>query len=375
VKQKSSKIENLQFLRGMAVLLVVGFHLLAVETKYSPGDGILPDLFVFGASGVDLFFVISGFVMVTVTRGHFQSFQRLYAFLYKRVTRIYPLYWCYSAVVLAVYLQRPELVNAAQGHRVNILASFLLLPQNLLPLLAVGWSLIHEMYFYLVFAALMLAPEKHLSRLLVVWSALVIGLEVLALSGAPGFTSAGVRLAAHPLTGEFIFGALAARLIFAQKIRGGGLPVLFSGCALLLAGFVSYGVFNPGSLPDGWMRVFMFGVPYAAIVYGAVAVEKTRGVVFSRAIRRVGDTSYSIYLSHVLVISFFGRIWNHVAVEGILDNLLVLPTMLAAVILTGSISYRFLERPMLMAARRFNAAVSLRPTPAEAAPATDSNKP
>ncbi len=68
--------------------------------------------------------------------------------------------------MLAVYLVRPEFVNSNQGNQVNVIASYLLLPQRLLPLLAVGWSLIHEMYFYLGFAVLTARPERLLPTLL-----------------------------------------------------------------------------------------------------------------------------------------------------------------------------------------------------------------
>ena len=125
------KIENIQALRGVAILLVVFAHVMAIEQKYGRGDGILPHFFALGVSGVDLFFVMSGFVVVTVTRHCFQQPIAVGHFFYNRVSRVYPLYWLYSLVVLGVYLLRPEMVNAAQGHRVNILESFMLLPQDL----------------------------------------------------------------------------------------------------------------------------------------------------------------------------------------------------------------------------------------------------
>ena len=66
-----NKIQNIQALRGIAVLLVVVFHLTFIETKYGGPATLLPDFFTYGMSGVDMFFVISGFVMVAVTRGKF----------------------------------------------------------------------------------------------------------------------------------------------------------------------------------------------------------------------------------------------------------------------------------------------------------------
>lgn len=67
------RIQNIQGLRGVAVLFVVLFHLVPIEQKYGGSKAILPSLFHYGTFGVDLFFVISGFVMVAVTRGRFKQ--------------------------------------------------------------------------------------------------------------------------------------------------------------------------------------------------------------------------------------------------------------------------------------------------------------
>ena len=135
-----NKIQNIQALRGIAVLSVVFFHLLTIEQKYGGSRTILPDLFQFGLFGVDLFFVISGFVMVTVTRGKFQIPRQALRFIYHRVARIYPTYWVYSILVLIVFLLQPSWVNNSLGNQVDILSSFLLFPSRNLPLVMVGWS-------------------------------------------------------------------------------------------------------------------------------------------------------------------------------------------------------------------------------------------
>ena len=166
------KINNIQGLRGIAVLFVGFFHLLLIEEKYDKNT-IIPKLISFGISGVDLFFVISGFVIVMVTRGQFRKADSAIKFIYHRLSRIYPIYWIYSSLVLALFLFKPSWVNSAQGNQVDIVSSFLLLPQNLLPLINVDWSLIHEMYFYCFFFLLLLAiQEKHLPLMLTLWAAI-----------------------------------------------------------------------------------------------------------------------------------------------------------------------------------------------------------
>jgi len=119
------------------------FHLVTIERKYGGSGAILPDLLQFGMFGVDLFFMVSGFVMVTVTKGKFQIPKQAVKFIYHRVARIYPSYWVYSILVLIVFLVKPTWVNNSQGNQVDILSSFLLFPSHTLPLVMVGWTLIH----------------------------------------------------------------------------------------------------------------------------------------------------------------------------------------------------------------------------------------
>ena len=110
------KIQNIQSLRAIAVMLVVMLHVTNAEQKYMPSNVLLPQtLSALYASGVDIFFIISGFIMVMVSKE-----REALRFLYKRFSRIYPLYWFYSLIVLALYLYRPDMVNSSQGNQVNI---------------------------------------------------------------------------------------------------------------------------------------------------------------------------------------------------------------------------------------------------------------
>jgi peptidoglycan/LPS O-acetylase OafA/YrhL len=145
-------IDTIQALRGIAVILVIIFHLMTVEIKYGGIHTIIPNLFHFSMFGVDLFFVISGFIMVIISQGKFQNPKETISFLYNRISRIYPTYWFYTFLILGVYLVKPTWVNSAQGSQIDILNSILLFPSDTLPIVMVGWTLIHEIYFYIVFS-------------------------------------------------------------------------------------------------------------------------------------------------------------------------------------------------------------------------------
>lgn len=340
--EPSRRIANLQALRGVAVMMVVLFHCAATERKYA-GDTILPAWLRIGESGVDLFFVVSGFVMVMVTRGKFGGAREAGWFLYSRATRIYPVYWVYAGLAAAVYLVQPTWVNASQGHQVDLLRSFLLVPQEQLPVLLVAWSLVHEMYFYLLFALFMLAPENQLPRLLIGWAAIIL---ISALTWwHPGVTP-WARIAAHPLTLEFIAGACAAWWL--PKTSGSPSPArLWGGVAISLISLVAAydrGVLDMPALP----RAVVMALIYGALVYCAVALEQRCAQRAHGWLVHLGDASYTIYLSHVLALAAVGRIWLRAGVSpGPWDNLLWAAMMLVAVVGYGRLGYRWIEKPLV----------------------------
>lgn len=346
------KIVSIQILRAVAVLFVVFHHIFLAEIKYGHGETVIPHfLGLLGASGVDLFFVISGFVMVTVTRGKFQRSIESIRFLVSRATRVYPLYWIYSLILLAVFLIRPDLVNASESNQANLLESFLLIPTARLPLLMVGWSLLYEIYFYIVFAILLLFPEKFLIYELIGWAGVVAVANLIA----PQFgfaLSPIVTLITRPFVFDFVFGGLIASQVHHGK-HGSSALALAIGAAMIVSVPSVYFIKFTDAFPEEWLRLAIFGIPYALVVYGAVALEAGRGKVFFSAFKPIGDASYSIYLSHVFVITALGRLWGWAAIPGIADNLVVIVLAAASAIIWGLISYRFFELPLLAWSRRF----------------------
>jgi peptidoglycan/LPS O-acetylase OafA/YrhL len=202
-----NKLRSIQALRGIAVLGVVAFHSLSIEKKYSGGDFLLPESLRLGQSGIDLFFVISGFVMVTVTKGRFAHSGEMMRFLWGRITRIYPTYWFYFFLTVVVFLIKPNWVNSSQNHQFQFISSFLLLPSDQLPLVMVAWSLTHELWFYLVLAVLLKFKEHLLFPSLILWGAIIIIFNLLATTDN---LSPAARIALHPYSLEFIIGALVA---------------------------------------------------------------------------------------------------------------------------------------------------------------------
>ncbi|MEK6388140.1 MAG: acyltransferase [Paraburkholderia tropica] len=135
---------SIQYLRGLAAILVLLYHASHKQVQIS-GNG---HEWQFGSSGVDLFFVISGFIMCHVT-AHKKI--RPVDFIRARVKRIIPLYWTLSLAALAIYLIKPNLVNSSGG-TTSIINSFTLIPNGEKYLIQNGWTLSYEFLFYTIFS-------------------------------------------------------------------------------------------------------------------------------------------------------------------------------------------------------------------------------
>ena len=341
------KLGNIQALRGIAVLLVIFCHMQVIERKYSHGAHFLPDWFDYAKASVDLFFVISGFVIATVTHGQFQSLRAARYFFFQRITRIYPPYWLYSAVVLMIWLYYPEMVNSAQGSRVNILASFLLLPQDLLPLLMVGWTLIHEMYFYVVIAMVIpVIPERLFPFWLVLWALMVILGSAYFMTNTDQDYNPAMQVALHPFTLEFIGGAACA-LLLNHPLRGHARSIMGLGVVAFFVATLWLDTNDSTLNIEGWRRVFFFGIPALLVVHGAAGAEIGGTLFFPKMLQAIGDASYSLYLSHVLVLSAIGRVWAQLNNSGVISHILILVTMLLATLIVALMSYRWVEVPIL----------------------------
>jgi len=337
------KIQNIQALRGVAVLLVLARHLLVMEINYGGGNVWLPEILKAGDGGVDLFFVISGFIMVHISRGRFQRPGAFGSFLYRRAARIFPLYWVFSFVLLAVFFVAPAWVPAMQKGQVDLFASFLLLPQFVLPLLGPGWTLEHEVYFYLMFAVALLLPERWLSQFLLLWGlGVAAGYNIYSTNQAL-LGNATIKMITNPLTIEFVLGACVALAIRGGWRRGDWLCLI--GGALLLP--VSLLWIDP--LDVEGLRFFSFGLPTLLIVYGAVSLESRSRFQFPRWLQAIGDASFSIYLSHILVVSALGHIWRTIGQRALWDHALAILIMIAAALGCGLAIYRWIEQPLLRA--------------------------
>jgi len=332
------ELYSLQILRGLAAVAVMLVHLpVFIEAKLGL-TGFLPATLV-GAAGVDVFFVISGFIMVYASGALFGASDAPLTFLVRRIVRIVPLYWTISGLMLGYIIWvRADFAQADLSWSA-IWTSFLFIPYprpsgQLLPLLNVGWTLNYEMFFYLVFAATL--PLRRSAAVFAVASFFL----ALAVIGRVATGPEWVGFITDPIILEFCFGMIIALAYVGGTPvpRWGALTLIVASCAAFLAS-------NQWGGRPSW-RVLEWGVPAAMLVAGSLwfARGTTAGLVRG-AFTRLGDASYSLYLLHTPVMLAAPRIILRFVDPASAPWLCIL-AMVAAPIAVALAVHALFERPV-----------------------------
>ena len=352
------QLKSIQALRALAALAVMLAHLYGVENKHSGGTPILSEAALTGVSGVDLFFVISGFIMVWIAGNQEPGLRTSGKFMFARVMRIYPVWWLFAGAMSAyLYVSYGAPWDAEALERMSVsgwqhwINSMLLIPHEALPVLQVGWTLIHEMYFYLVFAVLLLLPMVYRKPALILWAIVILGSISLQLTGF--YANSFFSLIFFPMTLEFLFGAAAAYALQASAVRFRW-SALILGTAWLGVAVMSVD-FTQALASAPTYRTLTYGPAFALLVYAAVAFEQRArlGGFIPHWLVRIGDWSYSLYLCHLLVISAVARLfYPQFASAGIVDNLIFLVLAASAALLVSALAFYLFERPLLVASHK-----------------------
>lgn len=335
-------LNNIQTLRALAAYAVVLYHCL---TRFlHPADPLAASYLDLPSGGVDLFFVISGFVMVHTTRDE----EGPGWFAAKRIARIVPLYWIATLVVIAFVLVRPWTFSQAPLTPDAILASLFFIPYadasgQAYPILGVGWTLNYEMMFYALFAASLLLPRAWRLAGVVVLIALVW--LVANLSG-PGLIAS---FYARPITFEF-----AAGCILAHAMRRPEMAVFVRATPMwpfALAGAAGFAIL-PALIPLGQPSLFRYGLPALLLVFAAVAQDLYRTPARETLLTRLGDASYSAYLLHPIIIVCLAQALTVLPGTSMLAELILLPAALGLTAVVSIVSLRRFERPAAAVVRR-----------------------
>lgn len=346
------KILPVQALRALAALLVALHHAQheAAALAERTGAAFAPSRVLPWAAGVDIFFVISGFIIVHAAGPLYGRDGAARSFLAHRIARVVPLYWLVTGLFLALSLALPGLVGGeGPADPAYVAGSFLFWPMlrpdgSAQPLYGLGWTLNFEMAFYGLFALCL--GFRRRAAVAAVTGALAC--LVLLRGLAPGLPMP-LAFWSEPVILEFAFGAGLGLL----RAEGASLPV-FVRAALALAGIgllalVAATVGEPG----GFARPVTQGIPalmlVAAAALGAPAEEtRSRPLLMLSA---VGDASYALYLIHPFVLRAGREALLRLGIAPALGPEACLWLMLALTVPAALLVHRLIERPLTHAAR------------------------
>jgi exopolysaccharide production protein ExoZ len=302
--------------------MVVYVHAAQIAAEATGDGGLVPQsVQTAGRAGVDIFFVLSGVIITLTARG--LTWQH---FAWKRFRRIVPVYYLATLIpVVALAAVSDDLTWR------DWLATVLLWPAtNVMtaPILPVAWTLCFEMLFYIA-AAFVIADRRWLIPLGMLYVA-----SLFLRPFGPVFQFLG-----NPLILEFLAGVTIA---FAPKHRF-GLPMLTAGfLIILLAG--PAGVAPTGGTieflrgDEGFLRLLVYGLPASLIVYGAMQIQARKSIW-----TELGDASYTIYLTHTIIVTFSLVLWERFPID---PDAIIILTTIAAVLLAWRLYVRF-EAPLL----------------------------
>jgi exopolysaccharide production protein ExoZ len=334
----------IQVLRGAASLLVVLYHTSAnVSNNFN--TEFFGSIFFFGSSGVDIFFVLSGFIITYTSYKNLGSPGKLGQFLVRRVVRIFPVYWIIISFFLLTQIIFPAFYRTHFDLSfANIAASYFLLPGHVM-INGVSWSLSYELFFYFLFALAFLIPRKRWAFALFMIYAFVI-----IILYATGYELQGtdnwVHLVLSPMNVEFFLGVLAAVSVpkLSEKVS---VPFILVGIILFLLGSTFIDLQKTELHPDLYLRVVLFGPASFFIITGIVKFELNNKINVHNLFLKLGEASYSLYLIHLPVMVAFVKIIAGFHIQNILILHGTMLLVTAFICYTSILFYKFVEKPMI----------------------------
>lgn len=320
-------LNSIQTLRALAAWLVVFHHYMQIAHNFEQTDEISVALFKYGAIGVDLFFVISGFVIYLSASGKDVTPK---VFALHRIARIAPAYWLFTLITAVLLIFAPGIVPLTLYEPAFLIKSLFFIPaQNpagigIFPIITVGWTLNYEMAFYAIFLLSLYAPTK--LRI----PAIVLGVLLLR-KAVPGLGGDFVFFT-NKIVYEFLFG-----IFIAYAYQKGIIQRIPTALAVLMSAIAVWRIAGYGPVNHD---PFRSGLPCAAIMIAAVSQER----YFSRIgfVGKLGDWSYSTYLCHVLVMCVMIQVQRALN----LDDWTTFALIVLGICAVSCASFNLIERPI-----------------------------
>jgi len=344
-------LTNLQILRALAAYLVFLTHL----GQYAGAVLPRPDFLAFGAAGVDVFFVLSGFIMFVSTSGRGEG---VGAFLTRRVARVVPVYWLVTAFVALLALAGLKPIGVMEFRSEYLIQSLLFVPFSrggyIEPLVSVGWTLDYEMFFYVVFAGLLLVPV--LAHRALAAGGIFLGLTLLGFLPVSGLYW---TFYTKPIVLEFAAGIGLGYAYLRLPGPAPGFPVrrvagaafVAAGLLILIGQITAHALGIAGEL-TGFARPLVWGSAASLIVGAMLLLERSGITLRSPWLLAQGNASYSFYLIHNLMLHATSKVVALLPVGGGLRIGLIFVLAFTASAVLGSVLFRCVEASMSAILRR-----------------------
>ena len=318
---------SIQILRAIAAWIVVAHHYVQIVHGFSQATPTLAFLSNYGAIGVDIFFIISGFVIYLATKNNTTTAM---TFAVHRVARILPIYWICTAITAILVLSWPKLIPSTAFELSFFLKSLLFIPSpnpsgiGIYPLVTVGWTLNFEAVFYLIFFLAIFFGKKNLISM--------IFIGIFLINTIPAKFIPNIQFYSSTIIYEFIIGILIGS--FYEKSESKDINIIIS---VILFSIGIYLLHAAGGASHDPVKN---GIPCALIFISIITQEK----YFKRLkfFKHLGDWSYSTYLFHVIIISISIEFTKTM----LIDEKNAIALSIIGITSISYLSFRFIEKPI-----------------------------
>jgi len=339
--ESNSKIFSIQFLRAFAAILVVFQHSIhEVNELYGNGYSGVPFV-VDGTFGVEIFFVISGFIMHALAKPKLGKRGYWWKFLCERAIRIAPLYWIATTLFIVAAILFPSQITHSTIVPAHALASYLFIPYarpsdgELSPILALGWSLNYEMFFYVMFSLCIWINTKSIT--------LSCAIVFVIIAILHNFTPPNT--VSHYLSKSIVLLFMAGIVIsYLHQILRLRLSVPSWAFIAIIAAMVTVKqIFVPVGAPllqDSVLAIAIVAV--AAFTFINDSDSRT-----ARLATTTGDASYSLYLFHIFAINLVIVAAKHFHLLELTGPYPVFGLCVIASLVAGHLAFRYIETPII----------------------------
>jgi exopolysaccharide production protein ExoZ len=342
---KPETLWSIQVMRGFAAVAVVAYHTSWIlgQARYG-GITAFSSVADYGWIGVNFFFVLSGFVITLAHKKDIGS-RRLAHYIWRRFSRVYPVYWVFLFLFMGAALAGFGPVNFSTDPD-NLLKAATLIKWGAFPTLPlkVAWTLISEVFFYAMFA-LLIASRRLGTIAFILWFFAILYNSIILNEHDLGWASMWNI--------NFFLGGAACFILPRINVRL-GIPVLLSGISLL-AVLLAEGLVEiaPNLQQEFPFLLFLLGLPFSLVLLGGALAERHHAVRFPKWLLILGEASFAIYLAHSAVISAMGQLSHHFIPGRLPQPVLWLIVFLTAIAL-GTLAHFIIERPLLRWVRTFS---------------------